>query len=534
MKKTTQLEKILEERNKLLSNFEISNEYKNNIIKKENEERKNYINKNIQSIRNYKIYIQKENSIKLNIRDIKLKIKQYKQKDEELKKSPNYKISNKDFTTNYINQIIQNQELINDLMFACLNTKDLNILLNILLIFNSFCYYSNKAIIFVNNFILEIIEKGIFYNDDAIFEIIFKLIESCYTHNYNNDLNTKIFNKIVSLYLNDEYFNHDLIKFRLRLIYSIYLLIRCEKDNLFNEKNFVFFIERVLNEINNNLENINLIHVLYKLIYYTFKLDFLDKILENNIENIKYLTVLNNIIFIEINKFIFSVNDNNNNFIIEDENLLILNNLSLYILNDIFNRIYDNKEKLIEKFFEYFNNEKILFLKNYLDKILKIKNNAEEIITPIFRILYSLALIDSNYFEEIFIDEFVFKLLLYRKDAKEFFIDLILIDLFILITQSKSEKILKLYLNDKNFYDFLRNNLNNEQKNIILDLLTIIENTINSFNKLNFSFEIFEKFEIVQILGNLAINEENEEIKKKSEQIYNFLNSKNCFSMIEN
>ena len=47
MKKTTQLEKILEERNKLLSNFEISNEYKNNIIKKENEERKNYINKNI-------------------------------------------------------------------------------------------------------------------------------------------------------------------------------------------------------------------------------------------------------------------------------------------------------------------------------------------------------------------------------------------------------------------------------------------------------------------------------------------------------
>ena len=250
MNRNSKLEKILEERNKLMNNFEIN---KNYFINKENEERKNFISKNIQNQRNYKIYLQKENVIKINIRDIKLKIKQNKKKDEELKKSPNYKISNKDLTTNYINQIIQNEEIMNDLKLACLNTKDLNILINILLIFNSFCYYSNKAIVFINNFILEIIEKANFFNDDDLYEITFKLIESCYTHNYNNDLNVKIFNKIIVLYLNDEYFNRDLIKFRLRLIYCVYLLIRSEKENLFNENSFVVFVERVLNEINNSL-----------------------------------------------------------------------------------------------------------------------------------------------------------------------------------------------------------------------------------------------------------------------------------------
>ena len=216
----SQLEKILEERNKLLSNFVV--EFKENIINKEKDERKNLINKNIQNQRNYKIYEKKENVIKINIRDIKLKIKQNKLKDEELKKSPNYKFSNKDLTTNYINQILQNEEIMNDLKLACLNTKDLNILMNILLIFNSFCYYSNRAIVFVNNFILEIIEKGNFFKNDDLYEIIFKLIESCYTHNYNNDLNVRIFNKIIFLYLNDDYFNHDLIKFRLRIIYCVY------------------------------------------------------------------------------------------------------------------------------------------------------------------------------------------------------------------------------------------------------------------------------------------------------------------------
>ena len=526
MNRNSKLEKILEERNKLMNNFEIN---KNYFINKENEERKNFISKNIQNQRNYKIYLQKENVIKINIRDIKLKIKQNKKKDEELKKSPNYKISNKDLTTNYINQIIQNEEIMNDFKLACLSTKDLNILINILLIFNSFCYYSNKAIVFINNFILEIIEKANFFNDDDLYEITFKLIESCYTHNYNNDLNVKIFNKIIVLYLNDEYFNRDLIKFRLRLIYCVYLLIRSEKENLFNENSFVVFVERVLNEINNNLDNINLIHVLFKLIYYLFKLDFLDKILEKNCENIKYLIVLFNVIFSEINKFIFCVCDDNNDFVVEDENLLILNNLSLYVLNDLFCKVYDYSDKLSGKFFEYFNAEKVVFLKKYLEIILKCKKNVEEILTPIFRILYSLALIDSTYFEEIFLDEYILNLLLYRKEIKEYFIDIIIIDLFVLLTESKSEKILKLYLNDKNFYEFLKENLNKHEKNIILDLLKIIENTINAFNKLNFSYEIFEKYEIIQNLEKITQTEKNDEIKKKSEQIFNYLNSKILF-----
>ena len=526
----SQLEKILEERNKLLSNFVV--EFKENIINKEKDERKNLISKNIQNQRNFKIYEKKENVIKINIRDIKLKIKQNKLKDEELKKSPNYKFSNKDLTTNYINQILQNEEIMNDLKLACLNTKDLNILMNILLIFNSFCYYSNRAIVFVNNFILEIIEKGNFFKNDDLYEIIFKLIESCYTHNYNNDLNVRIFNKIIFLYLNDDYFNHDLIKFRLRIIYCVYLLIRCERENLFNEKSFVVFIERVLNEINNNLDNINLIHVLFKLVYYTFKLDFLDKILEKNCENVKYLFFLFNVVFVEINKFIFSVSDENNDLIIEDENLLVLNNLMLYVLNDLFNKVYDYSEKLSGKFFEFFDGEKICFLKKYFDRILKINKNVEEILTPIFRILYSLSLIDSNYFEEIFIDEFIFNLLLYRKEIKEFFIDIIIIDLFVVLTETKSEKILKLYLNDKNFYEFIKNNLNKNEKNVILDLLKIIENSINAINKLNFSYENFEKYEILQNLEKIIQIEENIEIKKKSEQIFNYLTSKNNFNII--
>jgi hypothetical protein len=301
---------------------------------------------------------------------------------------------------------------------------------------------------------------------------------------------------------------------------------------LFNEKSFVVFIERVLNEINNNLDNINLIHVLFKLVYYTFKLDFLDKILEKNCENVKYLFFLFNVVFVEINKFIFSVSDENNDLIIEDENLLVLNNLMLYVLNDLFNKVYDYSEKLSGKFFEYFDGEKICFLKKYFDRILKINKNVEEILTPIFRILYSLSLIDSNYFEEIFIDEFIFNLLLYRKEIKEFFIDIIIIDLFVVLTETKSEKILKLYLNDKNFYEFIKNNLNKNEKNVILDLLKIIENSINAINKLNFSYENFEKYEIIQNLEKIIQNEENIEIKKKSEQIFNYLTSKNLFNII--
>ena len=77
MNRNSKLEKILEERNKLMNNFEIN---KNYFINKENEERKNFISKNIQNQRNYKIYLQKENVIKINIRDIKLKIKQNKKK----------------------------------------------------------------------------------------------------------------------------------------------------------------------------------------------------------------------------------------------------------------------------------------------------------------------------------------------------------------------------------------------------------------------------------------------------------------------
>jgi hypothetical protein len=153
----------------------------------------------------------------------------------------------------------------------------------------------------------------------------------------------------------------------------------------------------------------NLIHVLFKLVYYTLKLDFFDKILEKNDENVKYIFFLFNVIFVEINKFIFFFSDENNNLIIEDENLLVLNNLSLYVLNDLFNKVYDYSEKLSGKFFEYFDGEKICFLKKYFDRILKINKNVEEI-------LFFMINTNFSYFIFIIINRFkLFRRNFYRR-----------------------------------------------------------------------------------------------------------------------
>ena len=498
-------------------------------IEKENSIRKKNMQKDIDSKR---FFDQEENEEFIKARDASQHLKIAKKKDKE---NP---VKNWRYKTNaarFVEECIIDKQFIPNQYNTLIKTNNIKILYIILKNLNEFCYYSNDVLDFCYYKILNIFDKTLNVNDDDCIAQMLYMVNSCITYKAVREIEIGLCERLFSLAVDKNFHNRNVKTVKPQTYYNIYLINIGSKEGLLisGEKLSILY-RNVINEINMSFDEVYFCILGIKVMTGFFKLDIFEKFKDKKNELFEIASYFVDVIFNFYDSKIYT--KNKEELIKEydsETDIILFQHLAIHLLST-----------LIGSFANRFNEAfPIIFNKEKVDKIIKIielvydyHQLQDMIAIPLLMLLCSLA--DSKF--EMFLPIFLLpktKNLIIERNYKfnnEKIIDILTI--IKLILEFNNIDLCNFYLNDKNVWEFINIQIENndnpkiieETLNLIMEILSISKNFGGELEK-NIIFNL-NQFEI-NIKIEKLYNTFDENVSEKANGIIQYLQHKEKVNM---